>query len=69
MYRPIYIMINTMFKKNKLLACAILLGISSAQAQIEDPVKWTYSAKSLVDKSYELHISAQIEANWHMYSQ
>ncbi len=43
--------------------------IITANAQIENPVKWSYSAKRLADKSYELHIAANIDKNWHIYAQ
>ena len=38
-------------------------------AQINNPVIWTYSAKKIAAKTYEIHLSAIIEANWHMYAQ
>lgn len=38
-------------------------------AQISNPVKWTYTAKKIADKTYELHLSAIIDGNWHMYAQ
>ena len=38
-------------------------------AQINNPVKWTYTAKKISDKTYELHLTATIDGNWHMYAQ
>lgn len=38
-------------------------------AQIENPVKWTYSAKKVGDKQYELHMTATIDPKWHIYAQ
>jgi len=40
-----------------------------AQAQLENPVKWAYSAKKISDKTYELHLTANIDGNWHLYAQ
>ena len=38
-------------------------------AQILNPVRWTYTAKKIADKTYELHLTATIDGNWHMYAQ
>jgi thiol:disulfide interchange protein DsbD len=42
-------------------------GIS--QAQRLDPVQWTYTAKKIADKTYEVHLTATIQNTWHLYSQ
>ena len=41
----------------------------SASAQMENPVQWSYSAKKIADKTYELHITANLEGKWHIYAQ
>lgn len=46
---------------------SLILG--SANAQIENPVRWLYSAKKISDKTYELHMTATLEGNWHIYAQ
>ena len=38
-------------------------------AQIENPVKWSFSAKSLTGNKVELSIKADIQTGWHVYSQ
>ena len=38
-------------------------------AQINNPVKWTYTAKKIADKTYELHMTASIDGSWHLYAQ
>ena len=38
-------------------------------AQKIDPVQWTYSAKKIADKTYEVHLTANIQNTWHLYSQ
>ena len=38
-------------------------------AQIENPVKWAYTAKKIKGDLYELHMTAVLEPKWHIYSQ
>jgi len=50
----------------------ILLAVfltNIVHAQIIDPVKWTYNVKQLPNNKAELIFEAEIEPNWHMYSQ
>lgn len=47
---------------------AMLLGVLTAEAQI-NPVSWTYSAKKIADKTYEVHLTATMQKGWHLYSQ
>lgn len=56
-------------KKNILFATFLLLGFVSCFAQIENPVVWSYSVKKLSEKKIELHMTADIQAGWHVYSQ
>ena len=46
-----------------------LLFMNNTEAQIIDPVKWTYSVKQLPNNEAELIFEAKIEPDWHMYSQ
>ena len=46
----------------------ILLAAMSASAQL-NPVSWTFSAKKIADKSYEIHMKATLQSGWHLYSQ
>lgn len=41
----------------------------SVKAQINEPVKWSFSAKKLETGKYELHLTASIANGWHIYSQ
>ena len=43
--------------------------VAGAFAQIENPVQWTYTAKKLADKTYELHMTAVVDGKWHIYAQ
>ena len=42
---------------------------AAAFAQMENPVKWTYTAKKIKGDVYELHMTAVLEPKWHIYSQ
>lgn len=46
----------------------VLLLAISANAQL-NPVMWSFSSKKIGDKTYEIHLKATIQANWHLYSQ
>ena len=39
-----------------------------AKAQL-NPVSWSYSAKKVSDKMYEVRITASMQSGWHLYSQ
>ena len=47
----------------------LLTAAIAANAQMLNPVQWTYSAKKIADKTYEVHITASIQNTWHLYSQ
>ena len=55
--------------KKIILFAIILFSFSAAKAQIENPVKWTYTVKKIKDDRYELHMTAQLEGKWHIYAQ
>jgi hypothetical protein len=50
-----------------ILIIAGSLGLNAA-AQL-NPVTWSFSAKKIADKTYEIHMKATIQNNWHLYSQ
>ncbi len=41
----------------------------SIYAQSAKQVQWAYSAKKISDKLYEVHMTATVGANYHMYAQ
>ncbi len=55
--------------KKLALSFVILFFVAAANAQIENPVKWAYSAKKITTGVYELHMTATLEPKWHIYSQ
>lgn len=54
-------------KKFLLFACVAFFTLP-ALAQL-NPITWTFSAKKIADKTYEIHMKATIQPNWHLYSQ
>lgn len=55
-------------KKILFLSLCAWLG-TSAFAQIKNPVKWACVAKKLNATTYEVHLTATVDAGWHIYSQ
>ncbi|WP_291907859.1 protein-disulfide reductase DsbD domain-containing protein [Chitinophaga sp. CB10] len=54
----------------KLLTAMVLFALPFlASAQIENPVKWKFSSKKIDATTYELHMTAIIDAGWHLYAQ
>ena len=48
----------------------LLFSLVTAQAQNNlHPIAWQYSAKKIAERTYEVHLTAQLEAGWHAYSQ
>jgi thiol:disulfide interchange protein DsbD len=52
-----------------ILVILLLMFTALVNAQISNPVKWTHTAVKIADKIYELHLTASIDGNWHMYAQ
>src|SRR3954454_16955035 len=55
--------------KNVILFVAFIITAVAVQAQIENPVKWSYAAKKVSDKEYQVVITAMLPKPWHIYSQ
>ena len=54
----------------KIVFGSVLLLLSGlASAQMIKPVIWTFSAKKIDAKNYEIHLTAIIQSSWHLYSQ
>ncbi len=54
--------------KQFFLATLLSVFLINANAQIENPVKWMYTAKT-GPKTYDVHITATLDNKWHIYSQ
>jgi len=50
-----------------LLAAFFSLALVQVHAQIEDPVDWSFSSKSLGDGLFELQFKATVDGHWHLY--
>jgi thiol:disulfide interchange protein DsbD len=35
----------------------------------QTPVSWSFNSKKVSDKTYEVHLTANIQSGWHLYSQ
>ena len=54
----------------KIITAAIFLLFSNILfAQIQNPVSWSVTSKKIADKTYEIHLTANIDNGWHIYSQ
>jgi hypothetical protein len=51
----------------RLLTITLLFGSYSLHAQT--PVSWSFNSKKVSDKTYEVHLTANIQSGWHLYSQ
>ena len=56
-------------KKTFLLSCLLMvLGLTSAFAQIQDPVQFKYEWKVLSDTEAQIVFTGAIDEGWHVYS-
>lgn len=55
--------------KRIILFTFFALSVVAVTAQSSSQVKWAYSAKKISDKTYEIHMTATLGGNWHIYSQ
>jgi thiol:disulfide interchange protein DsbD len=53
----------------KLFTLLLVLLASQSKAQIENPVKWSYSAQKTGKNEANILIKADIQKGWHLYSQ
>ena len=54
--------------KKILVLVAIVFTAVAVNAQ-QNPINWTFTAKKVADKTYEIHMTASIQTKWHLYSQ
>lgn len=56
--------------KHSITTIALLLFFTfGLNAQIFEPVTWSFSSNKINEKEYELVFTASIDLNWHLYSQ
>jgi thiol:disulfide interchange protein DsbD len=54
--------------KKSIFLSTIILSAIAGKAQL-NPINWTFTAKKIADKTYEVHMKATIQSGWHLYSQ
>jgi hypothetical protein len=54
-------------KKNILLFC--LMFVFAVVLKAQTPYAWTFTAKKITDKTFEIHCTVDVSAPWHTYSQ
>jgi thiol:disulfide interchange protein DsbD len=57
-----------MKKVASMLVLLVAVAITSV-AQSSQEVKWSFTSKKIADKTYEVHLTATVNGNWHIYSQ
>jgi hypothetical protein len=55
--------------KKVLLPLSLFAVCHIASAQSNKEVHWSYSAKKIADKTYEVHMTATINGDYHLYAQ
>ena len=55
--------------KHLFAVLSVLFITHLAVAQSNKQVKWSYTTKKISENVYEVHMTATINGNWHMYSQ
>jgi thiol:disulfide interchange protein DsbD len=52
-----------------LLTLFALVAAATLSAQTGLPVQWNFSSKKMNATTYEIHLTAKMDENWHIYSQ
>ena len=55
--------------KKILILLFAFLGSFAGYSQLLNPVKWTFTAKKVSEKVYEVYITALLDSKWHIYAQ
>lgn len=53
--------------KKFLVSITAILSVIAVNAQ--NPVNWSFTTKKIADKTFEVHMTANIQPGWHLYSQ
>ncbi len=54
--------------KRFLFCIAGMLTFLVSQAQL-NPVTWSFTANKVADRTYEVHLKANLQSGWHLFSQ
>ena len=55
-------------KRTIIFTLVFVLVSNLLNAQL-NPVSWTFTAKKISDKTFELHLTATMQSGWHLFSQ
>ena len=55
--------------KKLFLFLTLLSSVALVSAQSNKEVDWTFTTKKIADKTYEVHMTANINGDYHMYAQ
>ena len=55
--------------KKLIFGALFMMMVGMTNAQMLNPVLWTFTSKKIAPKTYELHLTAIIQSSWHLYSQ
>ena len=47
----------------------VVLVLGSCLLNAQSPVSWNFNSKKISEKTYEVHLIANIQSGWHLYSQ
>ncbi|MBI1342375.1 MAG: hypothetical protein GC171_05490 [Terrimonas sp.] len=53
----------------KILFAVLFVFFTACSGKAQDPVSWSFSAKKIADKTYEVTMTANLQQGWHLYSQ
>jgi thiol:disulfide interchange protein DsbD len=53
----------------KKLIVFIAFAFAGWSLHAQNPVSWSFSSRKISDKIFEVHLTANIQSGWHLYSQ
>lgn len=51
------------------MSIVAMLVVAAGFGQAKDPVQWSFTAKKITATTYEIHLTAKLDDEWHVYSQ
>jgi DsbC/DsbD-like thiol-disulfide interchange protein len=58
-----------MIKRIPFIAILLFFVSIKSNAQLENPVRWNFSAQKIGAKKYQIHLTATLQSGWHVYAQ
>jgi hypothetical protein len=55
--------------KQFVILLLVLTFAGQAYSQLKNPVKWAFTSKKIDQVTYEVNLTATVDAGWHIYSQ